>query len=115
MTSQTDRTAGRPEGRAQATTVITAAELPYDEQVRNRRRKYLLMMGLRIPLLIAAVACYHIPWLAILLLCVMVPLPWMAVLIANDRPARQARKVLPGTINHERALPAAPREIVESD
>ncbi|GGM11809.1 DUF3099 domain-containing protein [Nakamurella endophytica] len=95
--------------------VITAAELPYDAQVRARRKRYVLMMSMRVPLLVAATLCYRIPWLAIALLVVSIPLPWMAVLIANDRPARKARMAVPGTLNHERALPPAPREIIDSE
>ncbi len=95
--------------------LITAAEPSYDEQLRGRRRRYLLMMSMRIPLLIAATAAYHIPWLAITLLVISIPLPWMAVLIANDRPARKRQIVIPGTINYERALPPAARDVVEGD
>ncbi len=99
--------------RRDRTPLITAAELPYDKQVSMRKRRYLLMMSMRIPLLIAAAACYHTPWLAISLLVVSVPLPWMAVLIANDRPARKPVIVQPGTINHERALPAGHRDVID--
>ena len=95
--------------------LITGAELPYDQQIKARRRRYLIMMSMRVPLLIAATLCYRIPLLAIALLVISIPLPWMAVLIANDRPARKARLVVPGTINHERALPPAPREVIDGD
>ncbi|MTD16482.1 DUF3099 domain-containing protein [Nakamurella sp. YIM 132087] len=107
--------ARQTQGRKPAPAVITAAELPYDEQFKARRKRYILMMSMRIPLLVAGVLCYQIPWLAIVLIGLSIPLPWMAVLIANDRPAKKARKVLPGTINHERALPAGSREIVDSE
>ncbi len=105
-------------GRATTTgkagpTVITAAELPYDEQVRHRRRRYVIMMSMRIPLLVAGAACYSIPWLALTLIGLSIPLPWMAVLIANDRPARKNRQVVPGVINHERALPPADRDVID--
>jgi hypothetical protein len=95
--------------------VITAAEPPYDEQLRSRRRRYVIMMGLRVPFLIAAAALYHIPWLALSLILISVPLPWCAVLVANDRPARK-RIVRPrGVLNTERALPGPSREIVDAD
>ena len=110
MSTSAEPRRGRPE-----TVVITHAERSYDEQVRSRRSRYLIMMGMRIPLLVAGFACLHTPWLAILLIVLSVPLPWIAVLIANDRPARTSRKVLPGVINYERALPGPPREIVDSE
>lgn len=73
--------------------LITEAAPSYDDQLRSRKRKYALMMSMRIPFLIAAVACYQIWWLALLLILLSVPLPWMAVLIANDRPPRRSEKV----------------------
>lgn len=96
--------------------LITEAELSYSDQFRIRRRRYVIMMAMRVPFLIAAAATYHTPWLAIILICVSIPLPWMAVLVANDRPARKQRYVRRGTIvNTERALPSGgPGEIVEA-
>ena len=44
---------GVPPRRAQAT-VITEAEAPYDEQLRSRRKRYMIMMSMRVPFLIAA-------------------------------------------------------------
>lgn len=100
--------------RGEQPAVITEAELSYDDQFRIRRRRYMLMMGMRVPFLIAATALYTIPWLALLIIAISIPLPWMAVLVANDRPARKNRMAVPGTVNHERALPRGGYEIVES-
>jgi hypothetical protein len=106
---------GSPSRRVEAA-VITQAEPSYDEQVRSRRKRYMLTMSMRIPLLIAATVFYHHLWLSIPLLLISIPLPWMAVLIANDRPPRnRARKVVPGVINYERALPPSRREVVDSE
>jgi hypothetical protein len=121
MTSYSEQTpttpgpagAGASPRRAQAT-VITEAEVSYDEQLRSRRKRYLIMMSMRVPFLILATLLYQTPWLAILIIAISIPLPWMAVLIANDRPARKAKKVVPGTINFERALAPGGREIVDS-
>lgn len=107
---------GSPSRRVEAA-VITQAELPYDVQLKSRRKRYMLAMSMRIPLLIAATVFYHHLWLSIPLLLISIPLPWMAVLIANDRPPRNraARKVVPGVINYERALPPPQREVVDSE
>lgn len=99
--------------RGAQTPLITEAELSYDEQFRIRRRRYVLMMVLRVPCLILAAVFYHTLWLAMIFVIISIPLPWMAVLIANDRPARKQRKATPGTINHERALPAGGYQLVE--
>lgn len=73
--------------------LITEAESSYDDQQAQRRRKYAIMMSLRIPCLVLAVLCYQIWWLALIILVLSIPLPWMAVLIANDRPPRKRERV----------------------
>ena len=105
-----------PSARRAEPTVITEAEPSYDEQLNARRKRYMLTMSMRIPLLIAATVLYHHLWISIPLLLISIPLPWMAVLLANDRaPRHYAKKVTPGVINYERALPSVPREVVDSD
>lgn len=94
--------------------LITAAEPSYDEQFRTRRRRYVIMMAMRVPFLIAAAALYHVPWLALTLILISIPLPWMAVLIANDGPARKRSVAPTGRLGAERALPPGRREIVDS-
>lgn len=73
--------------------LITRAALPQDEQHRQRVRKYLTIMAFRIPALILAAAAYGI-WqnglISLAIIVVSIPLPWIAVLIANDRPPRSA-------------------------
>lgn len=73
--------------------LITEAEPSYDDQQASRRRKYALMMSMRIPCLVIACLCYQIWWLAVLIIALSIPLPWIAVLIANDRPPRKREKV----------------------
>ncbi|WP_017976145.1 DUF3099 domain-containing protein [Actinopolyspora halophila] len=73
--------------------LITEAEPSYDDQQAARRKKYALMMSLRIPCLIAAVMVYPIWWLSLIIVAVSIPLPWIAVLVANDRPPRKREHV----------------------
>jgi Protein of unknown function (DUF3099) len=75
--------------------LITAAEPSYEEQHRARVRKYLTLMAFRIPALIFAALAYgawHNGLISLLIVAASVPLPWMAVLIANDRPPRRANE-----------------------
>jgi Protein of unknown function (DUF3099) len=68
---------------------ITSVPPSLNDQHDARRRKYLIMMGLRIVCVIAAASVFRVSIL--LALAFMVGgavLPWCAVLIANDRPAR---------------------------
>jgi len=72
--------------------LITAAALSYDEQHRARVRKYMTLMAFRIPALLLAALAYgtwHNGLISLAIVAGSIPLPWMAVLIANDRPPRQ--------------------------
>ncbi|WP_216205718.1 DUF3099 domain-containing protein [Amycolatopsis aidingensis] len=73
-----------------APVLITEAQPSYDDQYAARKRKYALMMGMRFPCLILAGVFYHTWWLALAFIVLSIPLPWVAVLIANDRPPRKA-------------------------
>lgn len=73
--------------------LITAAAPSYEQQHRERVRKYLTLMAFRVPALILAAIAYgiwHNGLISLLILVASIPLPWMAVLIANDRPPRSA-------------------------
>src|SRR6202023_792335 len=73
--------------------LITAAAPSYEEEHRARVRKYLTLMAFRVPALILAAVAYgawHNGLISLLIVAASVPLPWMAVLIANDRPPRRA-------------------------
>ncbi|MCP3801602.1 DUF3099 domain-containing protein [Allokutzneria sp. A3M-2-11 16] len=72
--------------------LITEAAPSYEDQFAARKRRYLLMMSMRIPCLILAGVFYQTWWLALAFVAISVPLPWMAVLIANDRPPRKAEE-----------------------
>jgi hypothetical protein len=75
--------------------LITAAAPAHEEQHRARVRKYLTIMSFRIPALILAAVAYGV-WenglISLAIIVVSIPLPWIAVLIANDRPPRRAEE-----------------------
>jgi Protein of unknown function (DUF3099) len=73
--------------------LITTAAPSYEEEHRARVRKYLTLMAIRVPALILAAVAYgawHNGLISLLIVGASVPLPWMAVLIANDRPPRRS-------------------------
>lgn len=90
------------------TILITEAPISLDNQHAARRKKYAIMMTLRVVCLLSAVAVAQ--WsivVALLLLVGGAILPWCAVLIANDRPPKKAERVARyGGSGRERALPA---------
>jgi hypothetical protein len=75
--------------------LITKAAPPYEEEHRQRVRKYMTLMAFRVPALLLAAGAYgiwHNGWVSLAIIAASVPLPWMAVLIANDRPPRRAEE-----------------------
>ncbi|MDJ0391739.1 DUF3099 domain-containing protein [Rhodococcus sp. G-MC3] len=78
-------------GSARHPALITEAQSSVEEQHKARVRKYMFIMSFRIPALVLAAISYSLwanPWIAMAIVGVSIPLPWMAVLIANDRPPR---------------------------
>ncbi|MCH9669744.1 MAG: DUF3099 domain-containing protein [Actinomycetia bacterium] len=75
--------------------LITGAAPAYEDQHRQRVRKYLTLMSFRVPALVLAAVAYgiwHNGLLSLAIIVLSIPLPWMAVLIANDRPPRRAEE-----------------------
>ena len=99
--------------------LITAAEPSYEEQHRARVRKYLTLMSFRVPALILAALAYgawHNGLISLAIIALSLPLPWMAVLIANDRPPRQRDEPRRFDDAHHRTplFPRAERRAIEA-
>ncbi len=97
--------------KKQPSVVITDAARSPSDQLRSREVRYVTMMGARVGCLIlgGVLVSLDVPLLPLwLTLCVagMVLLPWMAVLIANDRAPKSKA---------ERAADAAARERHQQD
>ncbi len=80
--------------RRRQATVITEAEKSPRAQLRERQVRYAVLMGLRVVCLIVAAVLVtlrvpYVLWWILLLTGGMVLFPWMAVLIANDRPPKR--------------------------
>jgi len=78
------------------TYLITDAPDSLEAQHRARVRKYLFLMAFRVPALLIAGIAYGITGsglLALAIVAISIPLPWAAVLIANDRPPRKRGEV----------------------
>jgi hypothetical protein len=73
--------------------LITRAAEPYEEQHRARVRKYLTIL-------------WHNGLISLAILIASIPLPWIAVLIANDRPPRKAEE--PRRYESARRIPLFP-------
>lgn len=69
--------------------LITDAAQSYEEEHAARKRKYLTIMVVRVSCLAAAGVLHGTWWLALTFVLLSIPLPWIAVLVANDGPPRR--------------------------
>ena len=102
--------------RADEPILITSAPADTDDGYDARRKKYAIMMSLRALCVIAAACTYQISlWLALAFVVGGMVLPWSAVIIANDRPARKrATRTPPGPVpGAERAIGAGEDRTVD--
>lgn len=100
---------------AQRPVLITDAERSPGDQLRSRQIRYVLMMSIRAVCLVLAtvlaVAKVPLLWLWVPLCLVgMVVIPWLAVILANDRPPKDQHRLMR---RHHRpeAEPAPPRAL----
>jgi Flp pilus assembly protein TadB len=94
--------------------LITSAPESNDDEFDRRRKRYAVMMALRALCVIGAAVSYHVSMpLALLFVLAGIVLPWCAVLIANDRPAKKRAPKVPRTgAGTELALPPGTDERV---
>jgi len=104
----------RRTSRDQPAVITTAPRRSSSAEFEWRRKKYAFLMGTRTLCVIAAALTYHMSLiLALSLIVGGGVLPWCAVIIANDRPAKRSRAKLAHTPpNGERALPSGDTERV---
>ncbi|NJC68364.1 DUF3099 domain-containing protein [Planosporangium thailandense] len=96
--------------------LITDAEPSQDDQLRMREIRYLIMMSIRALLLIVAAVLVglRVPLLPLwLVLCVvgMVLLPWLAVILANDRPPKEQHR-LSHRLHHRARVEEPPQNAI---
>ena len=84
--------------------LITGARESYRDELAARKKRYFLLMSVRIPALFLAagsLALWNNPWIALAIVAGSIPIPWIAVIGANDRPPLpkgQARTYTAGSL-----------------
>ncbi|PWR06926.1 hypothetical protein DKT68_20835 [Micromonospora acroterricola] len=78
--------------------LITDASRSQNDQLTSRQRRYVLMMGIRVACIVAGAilvgAQAPLLWLWLPLCALgMVLIPWLAVLLANDRPPKEEHRL----------------------
>ncbi|SMO99422.1 Protein of unknown function [Geodermatophilus aquaeductus] len=96
--------------------LITQAEPSLAEQHAARKKRYVITMGVRAVSLVLAAAFYQILWLAIIFAVLGTVLPWIAVVMANDRPPKKkldAHRYVAPRPDHILDDPARQRRAIE--
>ena len=104
----------RPGAGAPEPVLITDAARSYEEDLAARKRRYAIMMGMRVPCMVLAAVFYQTPWIAVTLLVLSIPLPWMAVLIANDRRPIKREHANRYEASDRSALEARPHPVIDA-
>ena len=101
-----------PRPRQPEPVLITEAEPSLAEQHAARKKRYALTMGIRIVFLVFATIFYQTVWLMLILAFLGTVLPWIAVIMANDRPPKQ--KLLHGYhARPDRVLERRPTRVID--
>ncbi len=103
-----------PRSRRPEPVLITEAEPSLAEQHAFRKKRYAITMGLRIVFIVLAASFYQIVWLMLIFAVLGTVLPWIAVVMANDRPPK--RKLFQGyDARPDRVLEARPARVIDAD
>ena len=78
-------------GRSAEPVLITDAEPSFDAEQRHRKRVYAVLMVLHLVGFTAAGLLAHLGWPALVIVVLTGALPWVAVVLANDRSSRRSR------------------------
>nr|WP_120492424.1 DUF3099 domain-containing protein [Corynebacterium lactis] len=98
-------------GRKNTAALITDARGSLIRNYDHRKHVYAVLQWSRIPLLLLSGAFYmwwHLPWLAAIFMVISIPMPWIAVVIANGvgEPAdkRKPRVYKPAVVREQNRL-----------
>ena len=103
-----------PRQRRPEPVLITEADISVAEQHAARKKRYAITMGMRIVFIVLAAVFYKIVWLMLLFAILGTVLPWIAVVMANDRPPKH--KLFHGyEARPDRVLESRPTRVIDAD
>ncbi len=102
-----------PRPRKPEPVLITEAEPSLAEQHAFRKKRYAITMGVRIVFIVLAASFYQIVWLMLIFAFLGTVLPWIAVVMANDRPPKKREHVNRYDARPDRVLESRPTRIIE--
>jgi hypothetical protein len=95
--------------------LITEAAPSFSEQHAARKRRYAITMAVRGVCVLLAAVFYQTVWLMLLFAVLGTILPWVAVVMANDRPPRKKTDLRRPSPRPDRVLenPHRPGRVIE--
>ncbi|GAA3160820.1 DUF3099 domain-containing protein [Blastococcus jejuensis] len=102
-----------PRERRPEPVLITEAEPSVAEQHAARKKRYAITMGIRLVFIILAAVFYQIVWLMLLFAILGTVLPWVAVVMANDRPPKKKLHVNRYDPRPDRVLETKPARVID--
>ena len=102
-----------PRPRRAEPVLITEAEPSLAEQHAARKKRYAITMGIRAVCVILAASFYHVVWLMLIFAILGTVLPWIAVVMANDRPPKKKLHVSRYDARPDRVLESRPTRVID--
>ena len=103
-----------PRPRRAEPVLITEAQPSLAEQHAARKKRYAITMGVRAVAITLAAAFYQsVFWLAVIFMILGIVLPWVAVLMANDRPPKKKLRPHHYEPRPDRVLENRPHRVID--
>ena len=102
-----------PRPRRPEPVLITEAEVSQTEQHAFRMKRYAITMGIRIVFIVLAAVFYKIVWLMLIFAVLGTVLPWIAVVMANDRPPKKRVNANRYEARPDRVLESRPVRVID--
>ena len=93
--------------------LITEAEPSLAEQHAARKKRYVITMAIRGVSLVMAAVFYQTVWLMLIFAVLGTILPWVAVIMANDRPPKKRQQVNRYVAGPDRQLESRPHRVID--
>lgn len=102
-----------PRPRRSEPVLITEAQASRLDEHAARKRRYTITMIIRAVALVLAAIFYQVVWLMAIFAFLGTVLPWIAVVMANDRPPKKKQQVNRYDARPDRVLESRPARIIE--
>ncbi len=93
--------------------LITEAQVSQVDQHAARKKRYVITMAIRAVSIVLAAIFYQIVWLMLIFAILGTVLPWVAVVMANDRPPKKKQHANRYVAAPDRQLESRPHPVID--